>query len=217
MPASDKDDDKAGDEGAAGSGEKPGKSDMEDWLLVLYQPADMSSGSSSGAGGGVGAGADSGPAVPIAGWVLSRFIELDPPTPIGDYTSAAARRVVGWEQLNTVSDASGVKPQYVVAAAKGGEGQPCDFTSIRVYTWGTQRQQYETSYVENNLCGRLPLRVTQGLDGPEFRFNDAKNTEHAYRLMQTVVRRIPAPGSPGNSKGRAIAIPRAESRAGFEQ
>jgi hypothetical protein len=221
MPASDKDEDKSGDEGAAGGGEKPGKSDMEDWLLVLYQPANMSSGvssgSSSGAGGGVGAGADSGPAVPIAGWVISRFIELDPPTPIGDYTSAAARRVVGWEQLNTVSDASGAKPQYVVAAAKGGEGQPCDFTSIRVYTWGTQRKQYETSYVENNLCGRLPLRVTQGLDGPEFRFNDAKNTEHAYRLMQTVVRRIPAPGSPGNSKGRATAIPRAESRAGFEQ
>ncbi len=129
--------------------------------------------------------------------------------------SAAGRRVVGWEQLNTVSDASGAKPQYVVAAARAGEGQPCDFTSIRVYTWGTQRQQYETSYVENNLCGRLPVRVTQGLDGPEFRFNDEKNAEHAYRLVQTVVRRIPAPGSPGNPKGRAI--PRAQSRAGFEQ
>jgi hypothetical protein len=113
--------------------------------------------------------------------------------------------VVGWDQLNTVSDASGTKPQYVVAAARAGEGQPCDFTSIRVYTWGTQRQQYETSYVENNLCGRLPVRVTQGLDGPEFRFNDEKNIEHAYRLMQTVVRRIAAPGSSGNSKGRAIS------------
>ena len=201
-----------------GAAKKPGKSDMEDWLLVLYQPANMSSGSSSGAASGSGTaagGIDSGPAVPIAGWVISRFIELDPPAPIGDYMSAAGRRVVGWEQLNTVSDASGAKPQYVVAAARAGEGQPCDFTSIHVYTWGTQRQRYETSYVENNLCGRLPVRVTQGLDGPEFRFNDEKNAEHAYRLVQTVVRRIPTPGSPGNPKGRAV--PRAQSRAGFEQ
>ncbi len=211
VPASDKDEDKSGDEGAASGDEKPAKSDMEDWLLVLYQPVNMPSGASPGAEGG----ADSGPAVPIAGWVISRFIELDPPAPIGDYMSAAGRRVVGWEQLNTVSDASGAKPQYVVAAARAGEGQPCDFTSIHVYTWGTQRQRYETSYVENNLCGRLPLRVTQGLDGPEFRFNDEKNAEHAYRLVQTVVRRIPTPGSPGNPKGRAV--PRAQSRAGFEQ
>lgn len=216
MPVSDKDEDKAGDEGAARGDEKSAKSDMEDWLLVLYQTPGMSSGTSSGAGAAAGAvGTDSGPAVPIAGWVLSRFIELDPPPPIGDYTSAAGRRVVGWAQLNTITDASGVKPQYVVEAARSGEGQPCDFTSIRVYTWGAQRQQYETSYVENNLCGRLPMRVTQGADGPEFRFNDEKNTEHGYRLIQTVVRKIPAPGGPGNPKGRAT--PRSESRAGFEK
>ena len=217
MPVSDKDEDRGGDEGAGRSGDKSGKSDMEDWLLVLYLPVNASSGASSGAASGSASttATDSGPAVPLAGWVLSRFIELDPPPPIGDYTSAAGRRVVGWEQLGTVDDEGGAKPQYVVAAAKAGEGQPCDFTSIRVYTWGAARHQYETSYVENNLCGRLPVRVSQSSNGPEFRFSDQNNTEHAYRLMQTVVRRIPAPGSPGNSKTRAI--PRAESRAGFEQ
>jgi len=203
MPASDKDDDKTADENATRGDDKPEKSDMEDWLLVLYQPASGATGAVSGSGSATGE-ADSGPGVPIAGWVLARFIELDPPPPIGDYTTAAARRVVGWQQLNTVSDASGTKPQYVVAAAKGGEGQPCDFTSIRVYTWGEQHHQYETSYVENNLCGRMPLGVSQGSAGPEFRFNDEKNIEHAYRLVQTVVRRIPAPGSAGNSKGREI-------------
>ena len=74
---------------------------------------------------------------------------------------------------------------------------------MRLRTW-------KTIYAGGCRCG-----LRQSLDGPEFRFNDEKNTEHAYRLMQTVVRRIPAPGSPGNSKGRAI--PHAESRAGFEQ
>ncbi len=184
--------------------DKSDKSDMEDWLLVLYSPAN--SGSNADANR-----QSAGPSVPIAGWVLARFIELDPPPPIADYTSAAGRRVVAWQQLNTVADASGAKPQYLVAAARSGEGQPCDFTSIRVYTWGAQRMRYETSYVENNLCGRLPMLVTQTPDGPEFRFNDDNHRDHAYRLMQTVVRRIPAAGAP--SPSRARTKPRDESRA----
>lgn len=178
---------RGGEEPSSASGER---SDLEDWSLVLYSPAKQ----------GTGAQADSGPAIPIAGWLLSRFVELEPPPPLGDYVGAAGRRVIGWEQLDRVPDASGDKPQYVVAAAKGGEGQPCDFTSIRVYTWGPQRMQYETSFADNNVCGRLPVRVTQTPAGPEFRFNDAKNVEHAYRLMGTVVRRLGAPGAPRKNK-----------------
>lgn len=166
------------------------KSDLEDWALVLYSPAKQGSGSASAA-----APPDSGSAIPIAGWVLSRFVELDPPPPIGDYTGAAGRRVVAWVQLNTVLDPAGEKPQYAVAAAKGREGQPCDFTSIRVYTWGAQRRQYETSFADNRVCGRLPVRVSQTPAGPEFRFNDDKSAEHAYRLVQTVVHRLTPPGA----------------------
>ena len=176
----------AGDEPASSADEK---SDQEDWALVLYSPLKQGqSPASRGTQGETG-----GPAMPIAGWILWRFMELDPPSPIGDYVGAAAKRVIAWAQLNTVPDPSGDKPQYVVAAAKGGEGQPCDFTSIRVYTWGAARMQYETSFADNNVCGRLPLRVSQAPDGPEFRFNDQKNIEHAYRLIQTVVRRIAPP------------------------
>jgi hypothetical protein len=170
------------------STEEPGptsdeKSDLEDWSLVLYLPANRGSeGTSAQPGAGL--------AIPIAGWVLSRFVELDPPAPLGDYVGAAGRRVVAWAQLDTVPDPSGDRPQYVVAATKGGEGQPCDFTSIRVYTWGSQRMQYETSFADNNVCGRLPLLVTQRPGGAEFRFDDGKNAEHAYRLMGTVVRRV---------------------------
>jgi hypothetical protein len=186
--------------GEDGHGDEPApsaeeKSDQEDWALVLYTPVKAGPGSASS-----GSQTDTGMAMPIAGWILWRFMELDPPRPIGDYVGAAARRVIAWAQLNTVSDPTGDKPQYVVAAAKGGEGQPCDFTSIRVYTWGTVRMQYETSFADNNVCGRLPLRVTQSPDGPEFRFNDPKNVEHGYRLMQTVVRRI-APAGPAR-KGK---------------
>jgi hypothetical protein len=166
------------------------KSGLEDWLLVLYSPANP--GSSPGA---ASARPEAGPSIPIAGWVLSRFVELNPPRPIGDYIGAAGRRVVAWAQLDTAPDPTGERPQYVVAAGKGGEGQPCDFTSIRVYTWGAQHKQYETSFAQNNLCGRLPVLVSQTPAGPEFRFTDDKNAERAYRLMGTVVHRIAPPGA----------------------
>ena len=195
-PASAGDEGRTADEAPAGSAPKSEKSDGEDWLLVLYLPPNPA------AATGAAAQPESGPSVAIAGWVLSRFVELDPPQPIGDYTSAAGRRVVAWVQLDTVPDASGAKPQYLVAAAKSGEGQPCDFTSIRVYTWGAVRMQYETSFVENNLCGHMPLRVSQTSAGPEFRFSDEKGAEHAYRLVQTVVRRIPSPGADKDLKSR---------------
>jgi hypothetical protein len=182
------------DEGRSGDEAPPPgdeKSAEEDWALVMFSQAKASAAAS--ASGSAGAQADTGRSVPIAGWVLARFIELDPPAPIGDYTAAAGRKVAAWVQLNTVADASGEKPQYMVAATKGGEGQPCDFTSVRVYTWGVEHKRYETSFVDNNLCGRLPVRVTQTPAGPEFRFSDDKSVEHAYRLMQTVVRRIGPP------------------------
>jgi hypothetical protein len=179
-----------GDEPAPSAGEK---GDQEDWALVMYTP--VKAGASSAE-----AQPDAGPAMPIAGWILWRFMELDPPSPLGDYVGAAGRRVVAWAELNTVPDPTGDKTQYVVAAAKGGEGQPCDFTSIRVYTWGAARMQYETSFADNNVCGRLPLRVTQSPDGPEFRFTDTKNVEHGYRLMRTVVRRIGPPGPARKAK-----------------
>jgi hypothetical protein len=185
-PSSGGEDGKTGDEPASSAA---GKSDLEDWALVLYAPVKAGSGSSS-----LGAQTDSGPSVPIAGWVLSRFVELEPPRPIGDYVGAAGKRVVAWFQLDAVSDSTGEKPQYVVAAAKSGEGQPCDFTSIRVYTWGAQRMQYETSFADNNVCGRLPVLVNQTPAGPEFRFSDDKNAERAYRLIGAVVRRLTPEG-----------------------
>lgn len=172
-----------------------GKSDAEDWALILYSPPTPSSKSTS-----AGTQPDTGLTVAVAGWVLWRFVELDPPPPVGDYTSASGRRVVAWAQLDTVPDPAGDKPQYVVAAARGGEGQPCDFSSIRVYTWGAERMQYETSFADNNVCGRLPMNVSQTPAGPEFRFDDNKNVEHGYRLMRTVVRRITPTGAARKGK-----------------
>ncbi len=135
--------------------------------------------------------------VPIAGWVVARFVEMDLPEAVREGASSANIRPLAWFELNRVSDPSGEKPQYLLAATRGPEGQPCDFTALRVYTWYVKRSRYETAFIENNLCGQLPIRLGKGpKDEPEFRFRlmDDNKDERVYRLIQTVVRRIRQPG-----------------------
>jgi hypothetical protein len=195
------------------------KSKQEDWLLVLRaedSPASIgttpapinvpaqvkptttdavSSGptvaQSSASGFGNSGGA-------VAGWVLARFVEFDLPDAVKDYASSADLHVVAWFELNRVPDGSGGEaPQYLVAGSHGGEGQDCDFSMLRVYTWGQKRKRYETAYVESNLCGRLPIQVSADAKGPEFAFPDsnAGGAERSYVMVQTEVRRIKNPRS----------------------
>jgi hypothetical protein len=131
--------------------------------------------------------------VPIAGWVVARFISLDLPDPVRDGTNAANVRAIAWFELNRVKDPNGDHPQYLVAGTRSSEGQPCDFTTLRVFTWNAKKSRYETAFIENNLCGALPITLGKGPKGePEFRFHtvDAPKEERVYRLIQTVVRRI---------------------------
>ncbi len=142
--------------------------------------------------------------VPIAGWVVARFIEMDLPDPVREGAASANVRPVAWFELNRVSDPSGDKPQYLLGGARGPEGQACDFTTLRVYTWYAKRSRYETAFIENKLCGQLPVRLGKGPNGePEFRFRvmDGKKEERVYRLIQTVVRRIREPGEPSGKHG----------------
>src|ERR1700758_94048 len=153
--------------------------------------------------------------VPIAGWVIARFVELDLPDPVREGASSANIRPVAWFEVTRVPDPSGDKPQYLLAATRGPEGQPCDFTALRVYTWYAKRERYETAFIENNLCGQLPIRLGKGpKDEPEFRFRlmDSNKDESVYRLMQTVVRRIRQPGeSPGKHGTLKQAKPTAKN------
>jgi hypothetical protein len=178
--------------GTGASGTDAGQPKQEDWLLVLHVAGQSGAANPAAAAPRNG---DDNADIPIAGWVLARFIELDPPAPIGDYASSAALRVVAWMVLNKVpgdGEADGERPQYLVAGTRGGEGQPCDFASLRVYTWSKARQRYETAYVENDLCGKFPIRTSEMPDGAEFRFAelDENNAERVYRMKQTIVRRV---------------------------
>jgi hypothetical protein len=130
---------------------------------------------------------------PIAGWVVARFVELDEPDAVREGAGSANVRPVAWFELNRVADDSGEKSQYLLAATRGPEGQPCDFTNVRVYTWNRKKTRYETAFIENDLCGALPIRMGKGPNGEaEFRFKlmDGAREERKYRLIQTVVRRV---------------------------
>lgn len=185
------------------SGNEPQEAKKEDWFLVRgvatrppgensSRPADTTTTTQPG-----------DQTVPIAGWVVARFVELDLPDAIREGTVSANIRPLAWFELNHVPDPSGEKPQFLVAAARGPEGQACDFTALRVYTWYVKKNRYETAFIENNLCGQLPIRIAKGPKGePEFRFRvlDGNKEERVYRLMQTVVRRVREPGGASNKR-----------------
>jgi hypothetical protein len=174
------------------TGNEPEETKKEDWFLIRAL-ATRPPGETSARGSETTTTQPGDQTVPIAGWVVARFVELDLPDAVREGAASANIRPLAWFELNRVSDPAGDKPQYLVAAARGPEGQVCDFTALRVYTWYVKRSRYETAFIENNLCGQLPIRLDKGpKDEPEFRFRvmDGNKEERVYRLMQTVVRRV---------------------------
>jgi hypothetical protein len=189
------------------SGSEPQDAKKEDWFLIRGLATRPPSESTARAAETTTT-APGDQTLPIAGWVIARFIELDLPDPVRDGASSANIRAIAWFELNRVSDPAGDRIQYLVAGARGSEGQPCDFTTLRVYTWNIKKERYETAFIENDLCGKLPIRVGKSpKDEPEFRFKEmgANGEERVYRLIQTVVRRIREDGDNAKKSVRAVA------------
>ena len=185
---------------------EPQETKREDWFLVRGVATRSPGEASARAAESTSTTQPGDQTAPIAGWVVARFVELDLPDPVREGASSANVRPVAWFELNRVSDPSGDRPQYLLAAARGPEGQVCDFTGLRVYTWYVKKSRYETAFIENNLCGQLPIRVSKGPKGePDFRFRvmDGNKEERAYRLIQTVVRRVREAGEASGKLGSA--------------
>ena len=166
--------------------EGPAEAKKEDWWLVHVHAPDQPS---------------------LSGWMLGRFIDLDVPAPLPDFASSSGMHIVGWFVLNNVVDSSGaLKPQYLVVGVRGSEGQPCDFTLIRVFTWSGQRKRYETAFVKSDACGKLPVIVTRASSpggDASFSFDELGRGApevRAYHMHQTIVRREIESGARGASK-----------------
>jgi SH3-like domain-containing protein len=189
------------------SSNEPQDPKKEDWFLIRGL-ATRPPGDSTARGAETTTTAPGDQTLPIAGWVIARFIELDLPDAVRDGAASANIRPTAWFELNRISNPAGDKTQYLVAAARGSEGQPCDFTTLRVYTWNLKKERYETAFIENDLCGQLPIHVGRSPKGdPEFRFQemDGNKEQRVYRLMQTVVRRIHEGTDSARKIGRAGA------------
>jgi hypothetical protein len=175
---------RANSHGQTVGGSKPAR--KEDWWLVRAQVADNAT---------------------VSGWLLGRFVTLDLPEALYDYASSADMRVVAWFELDRVTDATGnPKPQYLMVGTRGPEGQPCDFTLLRVYSWSKERQRYETAFVQSGVCGALPVQIKRmSRDAVMFSFQDRSNGEPeraVYRMHQTIVRREREPGLAPASRKR---------------
>jgi hypothetical protein len=138
----------------------------------------------------------------LAGWVLGRFLDLEVPQPLPDYASSAGMRIVAWMQLDRViSDTGKPVPQYLLVGTHGPEGQPCDFTMLRVYTWSKKKARYETAFVDSDVCGKLPIERTQvpgEVADITFSFQNlgaGTAEKRSYVMHQTIVRRVREAGA----------------------
>lgn len=145
----------------------------EDWWLIRAELGDKST---------------------VSGWVLGRFIDLDVPAPLPDYAAASNMRIVAWFSLNAAHDANGRDvPQYLLVGTNGPEGSACDFTVMRIFTWSKKKSQYETAFIDGNVCGKLPINIVRMpvAQVVTMTFTDPSDGSlQTYRMQQTIVRHL---------------------------
>lgn len=91
-----------------------------------------------------------------AGWVLTRMLLMSIPDEVAQYAERA--RIAAYFAVGSVNDHGVQKPAWLWAT-QSQRGVDFDFDSLRIFTWSTRRHRYETSFVERNLKGHLPVRL----------------------------------------------------------
>ena len=125
-----------------------------------------------------------------AGWIMGRFVALDPPDKLSAY--AQGSNLVAWLVLKTVDDGGQPQPEYLTAERLG--TQDADFSHIRVFTWWVKDHKYVTAFVESDLKGYFPIRVAT-IDGvPYFRLrlmdDQGEKFQKVYGLFDTITRPV---------------------------
>lgn len=91
-----------------------------------------------------------------AGWVLARMLVMEIPDEVAQYAERA--RIAAYFRIGSVRSKEGEKPTWLWAA-QSQRSAGHDFDSLRIFVWSTRRQRYETSFIERNLRGWLPLEL----------------------------------------------------------
>jgi len=101
-----------------------------------------------------------------SGWVLARMLMMDLPDAVAQYAERA--RIAAFFRVSETVDKSGVShPGWLWATAS----RPgADFDCLRLFSWNTRRERYETSYIERNLNGFLPILIDRRRAGDAIEF-----------------------------------------------
>jgi hypothetical protein len=97
-----------------------------------------------------------------AGWVLSRMLLMGIPDEVAQYAERA--RIAAYFTIGHTVDRGETKPAYLWAALSQ-VNVPFHFESLRIFVWNARRHRYETSFIERNMKGYLPLLLQGGPDG----------------------------------------------------
>lgn len=130
-----------------------------------------------------------------AGWLLSSFVDFDVPEELERYTEEYVYATV--KTVNQIEDpTAGTVRWYVVGERRPGSGPDVDFTGVRVFTWNSRLQRYETAFRARDLRGVYPLEVGRNDAGkPTFRIHELSedgDTQVArdFEMNGVVVREI---------------------------
>ena len=136
-----------------------------------------------------------------AGWVLTRMLLMAIPDEIAQYAERA--HISAYFNLGQTVDKGETKPAWLWATLAK-TGTPYEFDSMRIFVWSGRRHRYETSYIERNLKGWLPIQIKKdGGFSVIVEEKDEQLVERTYSLSNfraKVVSRqpahLPAPWAP---------------------
>jgi hypothetical protein len=89
-----------------------------------------------------------------AGWVMTRNVSMAIPDEVAQY--AEGHRIVSYFSLGQLTDHDQRKEIWLWTTVASGI-HDYDFDSFRVFVWSFRHNRYETSHVERNLEGYLPV------------------------------------------------------------
>lgn len=101
-----------------------------------------------------------------SGWVLARMLMMDLPDEVAQYAERA--RIAAFFKVGESSDRSGAShTSWLWATAARTDS---DFDCLRLFSWNPRRHRYETSYIERNLSGFLPILIDRRKSGETVEF-----------------------------------------------
>jgi hypothetical protein len=94
-----------------------------------------------------------------AGWVLTHMLAMAIPDEVAQYSEG--HRITSYFAMAEVHDEDKVKYDWLWTTQSQTD-VPYDFDSFRYFVWSPRHHRYETGYIQRNVIGYYPVKVTPG-------------------------------------------------------